>query len=272
MPPVIRIYSENNDFQHAEVLKRNREKRQKNKEFFVEGVKPIEQAIASRWPISAFLYSRDRQLSGWAKDILAASSAESHFELPDELMRKLSDKEETSELIALVRMAEDLLDRIPVSDRFLVLVLDRPASPGNLGTMIRTADAFGAAGVIITGHAADLYDPKTVRASIGTLFSTPVVRIGSPAELLPWFAQVRKRLGELQIVGTSAKGTALAAQHDFQKPTVLLLGNETWGLSARYKEMCDALVRIPIQGSASSLNVAEAAAIMLYEIARQRGP
>ncbi len=186
----VAVDSENNDFQHADVLKRNRVKRQKNREFFVEGVKPIEQAIANHWEISAILYDKNRPLSDWAKRILQQSNAKIHFELRPELMQKLSDKAETSELIALVRMAKDDLARIPISKDFLVIILDRPASPGNLGTIIRTCNAFTVNGIIITGHSVDLYYPKTVRASIGTLFSTPVNPIGSPSKLLTWFMKV----------------------------------------------------------------------------------
>jgi 23S rRNA (uridine2479-2'-O)-methyltransferase len=266
----ITIYSENNEFQHAEVLKRNREKRQKNKEFFVEGVKPIEQLLTHKWEVTAFLHDKERMLSDWATTTIEEANPQKLLALPQELMQKLSDKEETSELIALARMQPDALSRIPITAPFLVLILDRPASPGNLGTIIRTADAFKANGIIITGHAADLYDPKTIRASVGTIFSTPVIRIGSPQELLSWIEQVRTALGELQIIGTSAKGTKNMQEQSFEKPTLLLLGNETLGLSAQYKTMSDALVRIPIRGSASSLNVASAAAMILYEIERQR--
>jgi 23S rRNA (uridine2479-2'-O)-methyltransferase len=269
MPKTIELYSENNDFQHIEVLKRNREKRQKSKEFFVEGVKPIELAIANHWHISSFIYSKEGELSGWAKDILASSTAEKHFAIPQQLMQKLSDKEDISELIAIIRMREDRLERIEMSGNPLALILDRPSSPGNLGTIIRTADALGVHGVIILGHAADLYDPKTIRASVGTIFSTPVLRIGSPKELLPWIEALKERY-DLQIVGTSAKGTRLIAEQDFSKPTLLLLGNETLGLSTQLKAMCHTLVRIPIKGAASSLNVAMATAMLLYEIDRQR--
>ncbi len=271
MAELVRIYAEDNNFQHAEVLRRNRVKRQKNREFFVEGVKPIELALRNGWQVSAFLYSRDRALSGWATGILSSSPAERHMELPGALMAKLSEREEPSELIALVRMRPDDPARIPLSSPFLALVLDRPASPGNIGMIIRACDAFGASGAVVTGHAADVYDPKAVRASVGTLFSVPVVRMGSHAQLLAWIAQARARFPDLEIVGTSARGTASLAEHPFARPTVLLLGNETSGLSVQYKAMCDTLLRIPMRGAASSLNVASAASIALYEWERRQG-
>lgn len=269
-PPVVKIYSENNDFQYAETLSRKREKRQKQREFFVEGVRPINQALKYRWPIRAFLYTREKPLSDWAENILRESRARTHYELPGPLHAKLSNKSEPSELIALVTMPDDDLRRIPVGDDMLIVVFDRPASPGNLGTIIRSCDAFGADGLIITGHSVDLYDPETISASTGSLFAVPTVRLPSHKELLPWFEEVRQRIGPFHIVGSDEKGERLPEQHDFTRPTILVVGNETWGMSAAYRELCDTVVNIPIQGSASSLNVANATSILLYEAKRQR--
>jgi 23S rRNA (uridine2479-2'-O)-methyltransferase len=271
MPPQVkRIFSENNDFQYAETLRRNRQKRHRQGEFFVEGVRPINQALAHGWTISAFLYSHERSLSGWAGDILARSTAQVHYELPQPLMDKLSQKDEPSELLALVRMPPDDLARIPLSPDLCVVVLDRPASPGNLGSIIRSCDAFGVHGVIVTGHAADVYDPETIRATTGSLFAVPVVRLADPPLLVPWLARAQDTLTQVQVVGSSAKARLDIIHHDFRRPTVLVVGNETWGMSTYLKELCDAVVRIPIVGSATSLNVASATSIMLYEIARQR--
>ena len=269
-PQLVKIYSENNHFQHVETLRRNREKRQKHKEFFVEGVRAINQALAYDWQINAFLYSTERRLSGWAQDVLARSQARTHFELPLALLEKLSSKTDASELLAVVAMPEDDLGRIPVHKQLLVVVFDRPASPGNLGTIIRSCDALNVDGLVITGHAADLYDPETISATTGSFFALPTVRLPSQRELEPWLATIRQTIGPFQIVGSSAKAEVDIASHDFTQPTLLLIGNETWGLSAGYKALCDQLVTIPIVGSATSLNVASAASIMLYEIDRQR--
>ena len=95
--------------------------------------------------------------------------------------RNSSNKSEPSELLALVAMPADDLDRIPLSPDLLVVAFDRPASPGNLGSIIRSCDALGAHGVIMTGHSVDLYDPETISASVGSLFALPVVRLPSPA-------------------------------------------------------------------------------------------
>src|SRR6266487_397722 len=269
-PRVVKIYTENNDFQYVETLRRKREKRQHQREFFVEGVRPINQALKYGWSINAFVYARERALSDWAKNILAQSQAQTHFEVPPVLLEKLSNKSEPSELLALVAMPDDDLARIPLRENMLVVVFDRPSSPGNLGTIIRSCDALRVDGMIITGHAVDLYDPETISATTGSFFALPVVRMPSHKELLPWFEMVTHKLGAVQIVGSSEKGEQEISAHDFTAPTILLVGNETWGLSASYQELCDINVNIPIYGSASSLNVACATSIMLYEIDRQR--
>lgn len=270
MAKLIPIYSENNDFQKFEVLKRNRNKRHKYQEFFVEGVRNINGAIRQRWTIEAFLYAKDKKLSQWGTNILASSTAKFHYELHGDLMDKLSDKEETSELIAVVSMPPDDPSRIRPNGPLLAVVFDRPSNRGNLGTILRSCDALGAHGLILTGHAVDLYDPETIRATMGSFFHVPSIRMDSPQQVEAWVNRMRQEHPGLQVVGTSAHGSVNVQQADLTRPTVLLIGNETEGLSFKYKEMCDVLVQIPMTGSASSLNVASAASILLYEVSRQR--
>lgn len=270
-PRIIPVRTENNYFQHAEVLKRNREKRTRYKEFLVEGVIHINRAIEFGWTIKSFLYSQRIGLSDWAKKILGESTAAEHLELTPELLEKLSEKEETSELLAIVEMKEDDLSRISVGPQSLIMVFDRPGNPGNLGASIRSCDAFGCSGVIVTGHAADIYHPQTVRGSMGALFSTPVVRLASQEQLLAWRDKVAlDQQVRLSIVGSSAQTESNVDDVDLTGPLLLVMGNETWGMSKGYKESCDTVVRIPIGGSNSSINVSCAASIILYEAQRQR--
>jgi TrmH family RNA methyltransferase len=270
-PKTKRIFSANNDFQRVEVLKRNREKRNKYQQFFVEGVKAINYALEYNWPIQWFVYSREKPLSAWAEEILRQSQAELHLELPYQLMVQLSEKEaETSELIAVVGMVPHELSRIRLKDDLLVVIFDRPASHGNLGTLIRSCEALKVDALIITGHAVDLYDPKTIRASMGTFFAVPTFRLPSHHEVLPWLAKVRTKFPAFQIVGATAKAALPVDEADLTKPTALLIGNETYGLSNNYQESCDLLVRIPMYGAITSFNVACAASIILYETNRQR--
>ena len=265
-PRVLPVSTANAAFQRLEVLQRNRTKRHRYGEFVVEGVRAINSAIANGWTIRAFAYARERELSRWATSILAASSAESHFEIAPELFDRLSGKEEPSELLAVLAMRPDSLDRITVTGGMTVVVIDRPVSPGNVGTIIRSCDVFGVSGLMVTGHGVDLYDPATIRATVGSFFAVPSLTLPSHREVEAWVADVRRTHPGLVVVGTSAR--ADTAMRDFRWGTevVLIVGNETSGMSHAYRAMCDAVVTIPMRGTATSLNAAVATSISLYEL------
>ena len=275
VPEVIRVRTEDNVFQRLEVLKRNRNKRHRFGEFVLEGVRGINAARAHGWGILALAYAADRRLSAWAQMVLTEQKTATHLELSPHLMEELSDREDSSELIAIVGIPDDNPDRIALGRagaQALVVIFDRPVSPGNLGSIIRSCDALGADGLIVTGHGADVYDPATVRASAGSLFALPTIRLASHNEAGAWVDRVELDLGGTrpQIVGASGDGDFTIEEIDLTGATVLVTGNETKGLSAGYRAVCDTLVRIPMAGAADSLNVACAASIVLYEAARQR--
>jgi TrmH family RNA methyltransferase len=267
----LRVTSRNARFQEWQALLGNRRKRRQAREFVVQGVRPVTVALERGWPVRALIYDADRRLSQWASSVLespAAASAE-RVAMAGELVRELGEKDD-SELIAVVAMPGDDLGRIPVRADFLGVAFDRPASPGNIGTVVRSADAFGAAGLIVTGHGADPYDPRAVRASTGSLFAVPVVRAEGPAAVLEWVTARRRAGVALTVLGTDEHGAVDVAGHDLTGPTLVVIGNETSGLSEAWRAACDVIARIPISGSASSLNAASATTVLLYEAARQR--
>jgi 23S rRNA (uridine2479-2'-O)-methyltransferase len=267
---MLRISSRNARFQQWESLLANRGKRQRAREFVVQGVRPITLAAEFGWRFRALIYDADRPLSGWAEAMLRDTEAVRVAMSPG-LLAELGEKtEDRPELVAVVEMPEDDLGRITAGPRFLGVALDRPASPGNLGSIIRSADAFGADGVIVTGHAADIYDPRTVRASTGSLFARPVVRSPSHYEVAAWVAAQRARGVPVVLAGTDERAGLEVFDFDFTRPTLLLVGNEATGLSSAWRQLCDQTVRIPMTGAASSLNAANATTAVLYEIARQR--
>jgi TrmH family RNA methyltransferase len=266
----MRISTRNATFQQWQALLTNRTKRQHSGEFLVQGVRPISLAVERGWEIRVLLASDGPGLSRWGRDIIDTAGAPRAV-VAAELMRELGGKdEEAPELLAVVGLPPDDLGRITAGAHLLAVVFDRPATPGNIGTLVRSADAFGASGVIVTGHAADPYDPRAVRASTGSLFALPVVRVPSHREVLDWVGELRADGVQAQVVGTDERGPVEIAEHDLTGPTVLAVGNETHGLSAAWREACDQMVRIPITGAASSLNAASAATVALYEAARQR--
>jgi TrmH family RNA methyltransferase len=266
----MRITTRNARFQQWQALLTNRTKRQRSREFLVQGVRPITLAVERGWPVRALAYNAGAPLSAWASGLLDAVRAE-RVAMAPELLAELGEKnEDVPELIAVLEIPGDDLGRIPVPGNFLGVLFDRPTSPGNIGSIIRSADAFGAHGVVVTGHAADVYDPRSVRASTGSLFAVPTVRVPSPPQVAAWVEQHRAAGTPVRIVGTDERGDADVFDHDLTAPTLLLIGNETTGLSAAWRDLADRMVRIPMAGSASSLNAANAATAVLYEAARQR--
>jgi tRNA G18 (ribose-2'-O)-methylase SpoU len=261
----VRITSRNAAFQQWQALLTNRTKRQRAGEFLVQGVRPVTLAVEHGWPVHALLMPEGRDLSRWAHGVLDRAGDATRVTLAPDLMYELGGKE--LELIAVVGLPDDRLDRVPAGDGMLVLAFDRPATPGNIGTLVRSADAFGASGVIVTGHAADPYDPLAVRASTGSLFAVPVVRVPSHREVVDW---VRGLGVAVEILGTDEHGEVDLGGYDLTGAKVVAIGNETHGLSNAWREACDRVVRIPIAGAASSLNAAVAGSLVLYEAARQR--
>lgn len=254
------ISTRNARFQQWEALLTNRSKRHRAGEFVVQGVRPVTLAVDNGWPIHALIHRSGAALSKWALDLVNTLDT-LHVTMASELLDELAEKAASVEIVAVVGCAPDNLARIP--EHGLTVVFDRPTSPGNVGTLIRSADAFGAAGVIVTGHAADIYDPKTVRSSTGSLFSVPVVRAdGVPTK---WLEQ-----SGAQVIGLDETGTVELAELDLTGPVVLVVGNETTGLSTAWRNACQVIAHIPIGGGASSLNAASAGTVALYEASRQR--
>ncbi|RDI17209.1 TrmH family RNA methyltransferase [Rhodococcus sp. AG1013] len=269
-PAANKVTTRNARFQQWQALLTNRNKRQRLRAFVVQGVRPITIALDRGWAVEAVLFDADRRLSEWARDILDRAEGE-RFALTRELIVELGEKgADAPELIVVMSLPSDDLGRIPVAHDFLGVAFDRPTSPGNLGSVIRSADSFGAAGVIVTGHAADPYDSAAVRASTGSLFAVPTVRVSSPHDVFSWVAAHRAAGVPIQIVGTDENGDADVFDVDLTLPTLLVVGNETTGLSAAWRDGVDRVVRIPMTGSASSLNAANAASVVLYETTRQR--
>jgi 23S rRNA (uridine2479-2'-O)-methyltransferase len=265
------VLSRDATFQQWLALLDNRTKRNQLGEFVVQGVRPVGLAVERGWPLRALLRPAGTSLSRWAAGIVEDVARDSVVEMAPDLLRELGEKDdETPELVAIAEIQPDRMDRIALAADGLAVVLDRPASPGNLGTSIRSADAFGLSGVIVTGHATDVYDPRTVRASTGSLFSVPVVRTPSHRDVLDWVTDLREAGTPVRLVGTDENGPVDIDDADLTGPCVLVVGNEHRGMTAAWREACDQVVRIPITGSASSLNASVAASLMCYEARRQR--
>lgn len=242
-----------------------RKQRQQQGRFLVEGVKLLEMALRTpAQPREAFVCHQ--QLAPAAAPLLErlhAAGAQIHAVSPA-VMQALAMREAAEGLVVTFDLWEAGLDELPVADRPLLLVLDRLQDPGNLGTLLRTADAVGAAGVALIEPCADPFDPKVVRGSMGSLFHLPLARTGDVAGL---FAHLRGR--GLRIIAADAHQGVDWGQGLWQGPVALVLGNEARGLSPDVIPHIDAWARLPIVGQAESLNVAVAGGVLMYAWLRE---
>lgn len=272
----VKITGRSAEFQKFQVLKTNRNKRHKYGEFFVEGVRNLNEAVKNGWEVSSFLYASGSPMSDWAAEMLRQVKTEVNFALAPELLAELSGKEDTSELVAVVKMRKDDLSRLtnPLSPESspLFVLFDRASNRGNLGTILRSCDALGVDGLILTGHAVDLYDPEVVGASMGSFFHVPAVRVAENQSVFGFIQEMKEKYPGFLTVGTTAHKQHPLYGQDLSGPLLLMVGNETEGLCYAFKEGCDVLCTIPMAetSSASSFNVACAATVLLYEAVRQR--
>lgn len=265
-----RIERRNARFQQWQALLTNRTKRSRSGEMVIQGVRPLTQALAHGIEIRTLLSDGRENPSRWARELLENPPAPV-VELAPELMAELGEKEEGSpELLAVAALPSDDLARLDSGPDGVVVVFDRPTGPGNIGALARSVDALGGRGLIVTGHAADPWDPAAIRASTGSIFAVPVLRAPSHREVLEWVEQRRAAGEPWRVLGLDEAGGHELADEDLTGPTLLVVGNETVGMSAGWREASDVIAEIPMTGSASSLNASVAGSLALYEIARQR--
>ena len=246
-----------------------RKQREASGLILVEGIHHIGEAIAAaesgsgRTSLHSLYYSPDLLSSDYARQLVDEQERQGLpcYPITGDVFASLADKDNPQGLIAVVqhRLAP-LAGLDPRSFAWGVALLS-PQDPGNIGTILRTIDAAGAAGLILLESAADPYHPSVVRASMGSLFWHVLAR-ASLAEFAEWIGQ-----HGYQIIGTSARGSLdYRAVDRYQLPLVLLMGSEREGLSPQARELCTQLVRLPMYGRASSLNLAVATGVMLYHI------
>lgn len=258
------INTENAEFQIIQSLKQNRIKRNKHNEIFVEGIECIKKAVESNINITRIIVNNINSLSEWGKHIVNKYKHAKIIEMPDELFKKLSDKLNPSEMLITAKINHGTLDEIDNENPFII-VFDRPSDTGNLGSMIRSAGAFNADALLIIGHGVDVYEPKVIRASMGSIFSAKIISIES-MEKLSEFISMQKSKNKMEIIGTDSAGDTELNNYKIKKPVMIIIGNEAKGMSVKFKEICDKIIKIPIDGKVNSLNVSCAASIIMWEI------
>jgi TrmH family RNA methyltransferase len=244
--------------------------RQRERRFLIEGIRIVEEAWTCGAPVETLVYAPDLLVSERAKALVERAAPDQRLCLSGDVFRTLSDRDDPQGIAAVVRIEERSLADIPPADDLLVIVAYQLRDPGNLGTIIRTADGAGATGVVVVEPAVDLYDPQTVRATMGSLFALPIVRLADGTALSRWHQDLRAAGLPLLVVASSAHGQRAHFEVDYNRPLTLLVGSERHGLPSSIREEADVLVRLPMVGRATSLNVAAATAALVYEVIRQR--
>ncbi len=238
-----------------------RSERSERRLFLADGPNAVEGALAvPGCVVEVFVTSAAAPLLAVPDDVRVTA-------VDDRALASLSDAVSPAGVVALCRFVDRPLAHLLANDARLVAVCADVRDPGNAGTIVRTADAAGADAVVLAGHSVDLYNPKTLRASVGSTFHLPVAVEPDPADAV-------RAVREAGLVVLAADGAGELDLHQpatvdlLRRPTAWLFGNEAWGLPAELAALADHRVRIPIRGRAESLNLSTAAALCLYESVR----
>lgn len=246
-----------------------RRNREKEKKFLIEGTRFVEEALDAQWPLEVVLYTGEFYLGcGNVVVSKAVSKGLKVVEISGLLLAELAETETPQGVAAVAHMRQwgitDMLAGIAPGHSVIVLV-DGVQDPGNLGTIIRSSDAFGAKGVVLTKGTVDLYNPKTLRSTMGSIFHLPVVQNQETREVVHLLMENNYMLA----VGDPRAELSID-RAGFPDRVLLVVGNEASGPSGEIMSFPHTRITIPMPGRAESLNVGVASSIMLYEISRQR--
>lgn len=235
--------------------------------FLAEGPRLVQQGLDRDWTLDTLAVSTEAAARGYVAELVdrAAQSGARIFAATDRVMAKMARKDNPGAVLGVFRQSSPELDDLSREANTAWIALYEVRDPGNLGTILRTADCVGAPGVILVGTCCDPFSIEAVRASMGSIFDVPVALADFDG-----FNAWRTGRG-LSMVAASMNGTVRHDCADLTSPAVILMGNEQAGLPADVEAACDTLARIPMRGGADSLNLAQATAILAFEAWRQRG-
>lgn len=258
--------SQNEKIKKILKVKNKKNKRDKFSLFLIEGIKEITQAIDSNIQIdSLFICSKFLK----DKKILKVFEKKSFFinECDEKIFKKISYKENPDGVIALAKQfkyEKDHLDKILLKKNPFILVCESLEKPGNLGAILRTADAAGIDAIILANSKIDIFNPNVIRSSLGTIFNIPIFNMKTQDVIS--FLKSKK----INIISTYLKAQKSFNKVDLNKPLAIVVGSEEKGITKAFIEESNYLIKIPMFGKADSLNVANATTIILYEVLRQR--
>lgn len=255
----------NKEIKAVSALAAKKKERDKQGLFIVEGPKMFGEAPTERISRVYLAQSAAAQMYGQYGEKLAGLSCET---VSDEVFTKMSDTKTPQGILCLVRQQQYHIEEI-LQDKNkkqpLLIVLEDIQDPGNLGTIFRTAEAAGADGVIMSSRTADVYNPKTIRSTMGSIYRVPFLYAEDLSSII-------KRIREtgVSVYAAHLGGTAAYDAYDYRKGTAFLIGNEANGLREETAACADARIHIPMEGRVESLNAAVASSVLLFEASRQR--
>lgn len=244
-----------------------RKNRRREGAFTAEGLQPVWFAVQARWPVELLIVAPDllTHEPSWQLVDEAERSGTLVTRVSREVFQHLSDRDGPAGLAAILSGVIGGIDRFDPAADGPVVALHRVANPGNIGAILRSADAAGAAGLLLIGPTADPLAPAAVKASMGSLFAVPVAHVDDDDVLFSWASQAGR-----PVVAITGTGSQALWQTPIPANAVLLFGSEGDGLPDDLARRSDSAVSIPMWGTAESLNLATAAAVTLFECARLR--
>ena len=224
--------------------------------FLVEGIHHVGEAVEAGWKIESILYAPELLTSKFARDLVSRLEMKAQPISP-QVMESLADKENPQGILAIVCQKQTRFENIKGLRSGVALVA--PQDPGNVGTILRTMDAVDIDTLFLLEGGVELYHPTVVRSSMGTLFWKPIIQT-SFTEFVNWAST-----GRIQLIGTSAHGDVDYQTLVPKPPWILVMGNEQKGLSTEQIKSCDVTISLPMKGRVSSLNLAVATGVLLYQ-------
>ncbi len=241
--------------------------RKKIRQYFTEGIRSVGQALDAGAPIAEVIYSTGviRLPGGGELMDRVFKAGFRAVEVSESLFKHISNTENPQPVMAVIDIRYHTPDDLPEEQDLLLVIADAIQDPGNLGTIIRTADAAGAQAVMLLKGTTDPYSPKAVRSTMGSIFSIPVMAQNNTGEL---FCRLKER--GVRLIAASPEGGTAYWDADFRGSIAIIIGNEANGISETAREYSDLCVALPMNGRAESLNAAVACGILLYKALEQR--
>lgn len=236
-------------------------------QYIVEGIHLVKEALQADLNIECVVFAEDRPLPNELVEAKAVSSSSCEWiQVTSHILARCTTTQTPQSVFAVVSKQVHDKNQLWSAERPLVVLLDGVQDPGNVGTIIRSAEASGATGIILGKGSVDLYNPKTVRAAMGSLFRIPIIEGG---DLTPYLQEARSR--GIHVVSTGLDAARHCYEMNWEQGIWFIVGNEGAGVSSEVATHVDELITIPMQGRTESLNVAMATTVLLFEAMRQRG-